>query len=293
MIGTFTHNTVKPMNIWYPQFLITSPLFAPLAPVSQSLCQRCTTWPTLEDYNAQRHAISSNPCSLADKPIHFVPQTISGDTLIDQYEARIYLTGGVSTRAENWHDFFNAMVWLTFPKTKAMLNAQQYEAIQQRWGKSKQRTSIENTLTLFDENGAIVVSDDVELLDLIKHFHWHELFWQQRKKLMQHMKFFVFGHSLYEKALQPYLGMTAHALLLIVPSSFFKNTLHEQLQILDKRVVEFFSYSELKDKLTPLPILGVPDWHPDNNAEEFYFNTKYFRAKNASINNCDGILHRR
>lgn len=32
--------------------------------------------------------------------------------------------------------------------------------------------------------------------------------------------------------------------------------------------------------LTPLPLLGIPGWWPDNAREEFYENTRYFRPRN-------------
>src|SRR5262249_47210593 len=36
-----------------------------------------------------------------------------------RYETRIFETGEVQTRPGSWHDLFNALVWLAFPKTKA------------------------------------------------------------------------------------------------------------------------------------------------------------------------------
>jgi hypothetical protein len=34
------------------------------------------------------------------------------------YETRIWARGEVETRPGNWHDFFNALVWLSFPLSK-------------------------------------------------------------------------------------------------------------------------------------------------------------------------------
>ena len=39
------------------------------------------------------------------------------------YEQRIWQNGVVATRPGCWHDFFNALVWLSFPRSKAVLNA--------------------------------------------------------------------------------------------------------------------------------------------------------------------------
>src|SRR5512133_1608583 len=38
------------------------------------------------------------------------------------YERRIAEDGLVEYRQASWHDFFNALVWLTFPLAKAALN---------------------------------------------------------------------------------------------------------------------------------------------------------------------------
>ena len=47
------------------------------------------------------------------------------------YETFISETGGVPTR-DNLHDFFNALVWLTYPKIKVRLNAMQALEIERR-----------------------------------------------------------------------------------------------------------------------------------------------------------------
>ena len=39
------------------------------------------------------------------------------------YEIGVYESGRVATRAGNLHDWFNALAWLAFPRTKARLNA--------------------------------------------------------------------------------------------------------------------------------------------------------------------------
>src|SRR5690606_13588051 len=38
------------------------------------------------------------------------------------YEARIFATGEVPTREGDWHDFFNALAWRAWPRTKACCN---------------------------------------------------------------------------------------------------------------------------------------------------------------------------
>jgi capsid protein len=57
---------------------------------------------------------------LARAPVHFVAQSDlpnSGTA----YEQFIFEAGQVPTR-ENLHDFFNALCWMRFPRTKKRLN---------------------------------------------------------------------------------------------------------------------------------------------------------------------------
>lgn len=52
-------------------------------------------------------------------PLRFVAQAeLPAGTA---YEAHIYATGAVPTR-DNLHDFFNALIWLHFPRSKRVLD---------------------------------------------------------------------------------------------------------------------------------------------------------------------------
>ena len=51
--------------------------------------------------------------------IRFVPPQDDGKA----YECRIWERGEVETRPDNWHDFFNSLVWLSFPHTKNAISA--------------------------------------------------------------------------------------------------------------------------------------------------------------------------
>jgi len=75
------------------------------------------------------------------------------------YEAHISATGQVPTR-ENLHDFFNALVWLTFPAIKCQLNALQSAQIA-LLGIGKSRGPARDAATIFDENAAILVLETV------------------------------------------------------------------------------------------------------------------------------------
>jgi hypothetical protein len=82
----------------------------------------------------------------------------------DLYDARITNDGVVMTRPKMWHDFLNALVWATFPRSKRALHARQHAAIE-RWipeGATQlpnARTRELDALALIDEGGVLVVAD--------------------------------------------------------------------------------------------------------------------------------------
>lgn len=269
-------------NHWNPEFISLSPLFFPLQNHACLLSPDPAHWPTLEDYQALLAKHATPPSSLSGAKIRFVPQSIKPPSWKDDYEPRIYLKGEVQTRLNNWHDFFQVLVWSAFPRTKTVLNAKHYQAIRQRkesHPQSKQRSASENALTQFDECGAIIVSCDNSLLQLIREFRWKTLFWQNRSAVKTHLRCFVFGHAVYEKALKPYIGLTAHAVLFLVEPDFFHWPLNRQLMHLDAATAQAFeddAYTSPR-QLQPFPLLGVPDWDSNNSEESYYDNHEYFR----------------
>jgi hypothetical protein len=264
---------------WNKAVLLRSPLFAPLHPVLAEL--EAGDFPTLDDCNALLAAHHPLITAQSGAPLHFVAQQSGKLPFEAQYEPRCYLTGEVQMRENNWHDLLNAMVWLTFPKTKAVLNARHYHALmEERASGHTGRGAVRDVNTLFDESGVIVVYVDNELAGLLRNFKWKELFWQRREQVNAGMGFCLFGHGLYEKALQPYVGMTGQGLLLKVEQEFFSWTTTQQLHHLDSLLADYLAVPEhcrsTRD-LSPVPLLGVPGWAADNDCEAYYDNTAYFR----------------
>lgn len=269
---------------WNPQFIFRSPIFEPLMPFAQRLAVFDDGWPGLDDYQT---LLTEHP-----EPIlthHGVPLKIAAQgsrplCLEEQYASRIYLTGEIQTRVSNWHDFFQLLTWLIFPKTKAAINAIHHHAAKERFAgvtDGGRRSPSENMLSLFDEGGAIVVSTDASLLQMIRGFDWKNLFWRHRKALVSKMNCIVFGHALYEKALTPYVGMTANSVLLLVDATFFSKTLLEQIKWIDEQLsIVFLNDQDYRtpQALSPFPILGMPGWDPCNEHEGYYDNAAYFRS---------------
>ena len=218
-----------------------------------------------------------------------------------QYEVRIYRDGEVPTRRDNFHDFFNALAWLAFPRTKALLNRKHYEDMMARHSKVRQgaagtdpelrgtargdcgsRGTARDVLTLFDESGVIVACSEPELERLLRGFEWKTLFWTRRAEVRRAMRFLLFGHAIHEKALRPFKGLTAKALVLGVSREFPAMPLDMQLAEADGWAAEHFAQPCMLDStrtLAPLPIFGVPGWEAANERESFYDDASVFRPE--------------
>lgn len=268
---------------WKPDFMHGSPLFAPLQPLADRVTGCRTGWPGLTDYQTWLEQSVGSPSSEGGAPIRFMAQGLKPTRFEDGYEPRIYLTGEVQTRTENWHDFFQVLVWSSFPRTKIALNARHFEAIAQQTAaepERRQRSPMENALTQFDECGAVILASDASLLQLVRDFQWKKLFWYRRDEVKRRMRCLIFGHALYEKALTPYVGMTAHCILLGVEDTLFERPWPLQIAYVDRKLCEYFQVPPLirtPRDLSPFPVLGYPDWVPENRQEAYYDKTNYFR----------------
>ena len=258
--------------VWDRWELLASPMFATLAPVIERLPE--DHFPTLAELNrlcGEREVVSGG-----GEPLEFVPQeTKTGEP----YEKRVFAYGKVLTRNRNWHDLFNALVWITFPKTKAAINRHHYREMQARDG-GEARGAVRDALTLFDESGVIVASIDAGLSELLTGFRWKELFWGRREEVVRGMRFHLFGHALYEKALKPYKGVTGKSVILDISAKELERLLPQQLASLDAQLSRLFADMRAlgaTDCYAPLPVLGVPGWTADNEYERYYDDTRHFR----------------
>jgi len=225
-------------------------------------------WPQLSDYQSlfKQSKTGIQPIAQASEISRFE----------DQYEPRVFLKQELQTRTENWHDFFNAMIWLKFPHSKQALNKRHYEAARQREAGSN-RSSLENRLTQFDECGAVIVAASEKPLQLIRNHQWQELFIEQAALFREDIRCIVFGHAIFEKALKPYIGMTCHCLMLADPALL--TTLKEgHNESLDRTIADYWlkQPATQPERLQPLPLLGIPGYWPKQD-RAFYDNEKYFR----------------
>ncbi len=210
-------------------------------------------------------------------PVRFLPQDGQIPFLGLYYEDRIFQHGIVATRPANWHDFLNALIWAVYPQTKVGISTLHAADLASH---GKLRTPQRDALTLFDENGVVIAATRRQLLQHVLDFDWQALFCAERAAWGAGIGCFVVGHALLEKMLTPYVGVTAHALLMEVGEGFFTLELQEQQAYLDMRLAAALQEGALQSPLhlTPLPVLGVPGWW-DNADTGFYADKGYFRAK--------------
>jgi hypothetical protein len=258
---------------------LDAPIFAALTPLIGRLPPH--RFPRHDELNA---LADPEVVSGGGAPIRFVPLAAPSREFSAQYEVRIFKTGEVQTRADNWHDLFNALVWLAFPRTKAVLNRHHCEEIRAHCGE-RLRGTARDVLTLFDEGGIVVAPADAELPALLRDFRWKELFWRRRAEVLRSMRFYVFGHAIYEKALEPYKGVTAKALIVDTAPGLLDAPMELQLSELDARAADYFSGPQAlasTRSLPPLPILGIPGWDPSNSREKYYDDPSQFRPRRLS-----------
>ena len=204
--------------------------------------------------------------------VAFVPPQADG--LV--YECRIWENGEVETRPDNWHDFFNALVWLTFPHTKIAVSGCHVGAMTPA---GVARGTVRDALTHFDECGIVVLSAKPELLDLLRNFEWKKLFVEQRAEVAQSMRFVVYGHATYESLLKPFRGLTAKAILYEVDANWLLLPMAEQLVAVDVRLAADLAsgrYTRPRD-FQPLPLLGIPGLVPESEDPAYYDDTWQFR----------------
>ena len=200
------------------------------------------------------------------------------------YEHRIYTTGQVSTRPDNWHDLFNSLIWMSFPRIKTAMNSLHFDAGAEM--KSGSRGPVRDALTLFDECGVIVFSNNLEILDALAGRRWSEAFLD--KDFTASVGIVVVGHAMLEKYLAPYKAMTAKALLLHTSTEFMQRSREEQLGFIDREVAQKMLDQQVLTEpasLSPLPLAGVPGWWmtAEQASDGFYDDFQEFRPPPESI----------
>ena len=197
--------------------------------------------------------------------VRFVPQ--SQLPPCEAYERHIFNTGTVPTR-DNLHDFFNGLCWMRFPATKKRLNQLQAAEIAAA-GVTALRGPVRDALTVFDENAAFLLAPQA-LWQALEARDWQRLFVELRP-LWKDAQLVLFGHALLEKLVYARKPITAHV--------YRAQLAIDSIATLDAWMASDLSAAKLADKpFTPLPVLGVPGWWPENEDFSFYDDRSVFRS---------------
>lgn len=211
-------------------------------------------------------------------PIHFVPQAELPRGMA--YEAFISATGGVPTR-ENLHDFFNALVWLTFPKIKVQLNALQAAEIAKSGTIPAARGKVRDAATIFDENAAVLVARDMSMIEALRAHAWREVFIGRRDEFGRSCEVWLFGHALMEKLVSPYKAITAHVWPVVASKEYFYLPSPGKAAWIDAMVAGQIADGLPTSTFMPLPVLGVPGWW-EGQDDAFYADAIVFRPPRQS-----------
>lgn len=258
---------------WTPRF-DTLPLCASVAHWAAQF-RTAQDWPSTAQLNAL--ALAQGLRNAANRAVRFAEQTAACGQL--EYEQQILDSGEVPTRAASAHDFFNALIWLTLPQTKAALNAVQCRELAD--APKGQRSPASNAATLFDESGLVLVARDAVLARLLRAKQWKAAFWEHRER-WQDARCYIVGHAILEKAFAPYPGMTGKCLFLQVaelpeagppPADLDAAIAHAWLSGAVTRPADLFV----------LPVLGVPGLDPANGEARYYDNTEVFRPPRTAV----------
>ena len=232
-------------------------------------------------FRLNRVAQTRGLCLRAGQRLRFVAQT---ETLGMPYERAVALQAAIPTRVAGpgaRHDLLNALAWLLFPRTKAVLHDLQATVIA-RDGVGAVRGPLRDGVTLLDENGIFLVVQDMADAASLQERAWHRLLVDGRARWGAQICAVPIGHGLVERLVQPFPALTAHVRPLRLPAPWFGLPAPERLRRLDRAAAARLRVRPpLPGTLYPLPVLGVPGWWAANLDPGFYRDTRVFRPQRA------------
>ena len=266
---------------------LSAPWLMPYLGIHQAFNQDLPTGELADWLNSyfKDHAIKPTLHN-SDKPLTFVNQ----DDLPHgtAYEAHIHATANIPTR-NNLHDWFGACVWSAFPKSKSVLNHVHIREMAKGANEHNGRNRVRDAITVFDENGAILMVKDRDIGRALQNFDWQNTLVKPRNQWHNPAlpsaddaaQIFIFGHALLEQLIHPRKPLCSHAFILSVDDEFFELGLVDKLAYVDEvlaiRLDQWLIDGATPRDLSPLPILGVP-YFWDNEGASFYDDANVFRS---------------
>jgi Protein of unknown function (DUF3025) len=299
---------LKRPDPWLQPLDAQTPWLAPFSAEFDACLQAWGAADWRDVFNQQ--AAASRLLTGAGKPLAFV----AADALPEgmAYEQFVFETGAVPSR-DNPHDFFNALIWLAFARSKTIINHSQAAQIQAH-GVSGRRGGLRDFLTVLDES-ALLLQADLPAVDALARHDWQALLVRRRadwNPAAGALRPIIFGHALLEKLLSPYKSVTAHACVLDVPDGATKvphrifhallepkvaeeahgmcGAAHQSLSSWDAALAKVLAAAVQKNTdlplLRPLPVLGIPGWCAANADPAFYADARVFRPAPPLQANC-------
>lgn len=229
-------------------------------------------WPSIEQLNrllaGYRHGVTGQELAFTAQNARLLADGL-------HYEQRTFAHGAISTRESNWHDLFNALIWVRHGGLKSALNARYVAEMDQTGGGDRNRAQM--ALTHFDEAGAIVWIDSESGLAAWDRHDWSGLFlteqlaWQNGS-----ISISVVGHALLEHALRPHQLTVAKCLLVAARKPTSETAVREAERLLAEAIVSSRLLNDPQD-LRPLPLAGIDGWFPGNREAAFFASAECFR----------------
>jgi hypothetical protein len=151
---------------------------------------------------------------------HVPSRRKKSDLGIKRYEEEVIETGRVPMREEFWHDFFNNLSWLLYPRFKMELMKVSYQAYLKRRGIDQRRSTIEDFTTMTDEASVLLVTASGTTQP------------------------FIFGHALFESALFERVNITAMTLSFSLKEDLAPD-LFTQYQQIDRAAAEWITAHDI------------------------------------------------
>ncbi len=190
------------------------------------------------------------------------------------FERRVVEQNELIVRPDNLHDTANAIVWHAFPEAKRAISETHVAlgAAATANGRPRRR----DILTLFDEAGALIISQRDDLRTLHEAHEWRRLFVDRRAEFMRDCRVILFGHGTLEQlASNPHRGLTTKALWLEMAAGVSISEIDTHLA----GGVASGTLLAASERRLALPILGVPGWFPESEAPDCYGDIDVFRPR--------------
>jgi hypothetical protein len=191
---------------WDPKFCERSPWFWPLAAAAARF-ESFRDWPSRDQLGWAYAAIAiengAEPLRFGEN-VRKQERVGSEGLVLDRlYDGRIACQSEVPTRERDWHDFFNALCFMTFPRAKRALHRRQFHVISQRVAPGETRlpparTPEQDALTLFDEGGAVVAAESPAYAPLAAASDADRPELLRRFTELGQARVIPFGHALFE-----------------------------------------------------------------------------------------------